>query len=270
MGRLMLGVLLLSLAACSTSSPAPSGGEPSPPATGIAPAISSPAASQLASPATVACPNPDGGPANRCLGPLAAGTYTTSVFQPALTCSVPAAWGNDEDLPGQVLLLPPGAMLGDPDTDYIGVYRPVGAPLDDCSSERDPAVVSTAAAYLDWLREQPALEVSPPTPVQAGPLTGAMVDVELSPDATNTCSDPDQGIDRFVEVMIGLSPADFSASVTPMGGMRLSLFDVDDRLLAVMATHEHDVGGGEQAFLAAAQDVIDTFSFRTDATSASS
>jgi hypothetical protein len=270
MRRLVLGVVVLSLAACSSSGPSPSGGKPSPTATGIAPAISSPAASQSASPTTVACPNPDGGPANKCLGALAAGTYATSAFQPGLRYSVPAGWGNYEDLPGQVLLLPPGAMLGDQDSDYIGVYRPVGAPLKDCSSERDPAVVSTATAYLDWLRQHPALEVSPPTPVHVGPLTGAMVEVELSPDATNTCSDPDQGIDRFVEVMIGLSPADFSASVTPMGGVRLYLFDVDDRLLAVIATHAHDAGGGEQTFMAAAQDVIDTFSFGTDATSASS
>jgi hypothetical protein len=263
--RLASCALVLSLAACSSSSaatPAASG-----PAADLA--TMAPIPSPTASPHRLACPNPDGGPANRCLGPLAAGTYTTSAFQPSLTYTVPAGWGNYEDLPGQVLLLPPGAVLGDLDTDYIGVYRPVGAPLADCSGERDPAVISTAAAYLDWLQQHPGLDVSPPTPIRVGSSTGTMVDVQLSPDATDTCSDPEQGIDRFVEVMIGLPPADFSAAVTPTGGLRLDLFDVHDRLLAVMAPHAHDASGGEQAFLGAAQDVIDTFGFTTDGTPSS-
>jgi hypothetical protein len=64
------------------------------------------------------------------LGALSAGTYSSSVFQPAITYRVPAGWGNFEDLPGNLLLIPPGGKLSgvDPGTsDYVGVYPRIEA-----------------------------------------------------------------------------------------------------------------------------------------------
>jgi hypothetical protein len=78
------------------------------PAASTAPAAStSPSAAAASSPAATgtpepSCPNPEG---QACLGPLAAGTYTTRMFDPAITYPVPAGWRNYEDTPGNFLLV---------------------------------------------------------------------------------------------------------------------------------------------------------------------
>ena len=106
-------------------------------ATGAAsPASAIGSASQAVSPGPSVrpeCPNPNGG---ECLGPLAAGAYTTTAFQPRLKYTVPSGWDNEEDLPGNFLLLPPGATLAGVDagtSDYLGVYTQV-APDPNCAT----------------------------------------------------------------------------------------------------------------------------------------
>jgi hypothetical protein len=91
------------------------GGSPLASTSSSAPALPSAAVSS-ATPA--GCPNPDGG---QCLGPIAAGTYSTVVFGPTITYTVPAGWANYEDLPGNFLLIPPGG-------DFAGI-GPDGLPL---------------------------------------------------------------------------------------------------------------------------------------------
>ena len=265
----VLVALLMSigLTACSA------GASPDPSVTASAP-TGKPAASSAsaapsdgratASPAVARCPNPDGGRSNRCLGMLKAGTYSTEAFQPHLRYTVPAGWGNFEDLPGQVLLLPPGATLEgvNPGTsDTVGIYTSIAAPLKDCSSIPDPAVGATVRAYVGWLQTHPGLDVSRPSVVHVGALTGTKIDVALRPDATGTCSDPAMNVDRFAEVAIGQSPSDLSASVLPHGHMLLDLFDVHHRVLAIIVGDAQDRGSDDKGFNAAAQSVIDSFKF---------
>ncbi len=249
---------LLVLAACGAGSGSP---QPSstaePPSASLSPSVA-------ASPTASRCPDAPIGSANKCLGPLEAGTYTTQVFEPMLTYAVPGGWANIEDLPGQVVLLPPGATHAgvDPGTsDYLGIYTSIAAPLKDCSSQPDPGVGPGVAGYLTWIASHPALDASDPQPVTVSGLTGSLVDVALGADATDVCSDPGAGIDRFVEVAIGLPPSEFSAGAFAGITYRLELFDVNERILAILVSDTTDGGSNEADWNAAAQGVIDTFSF---------
>lgn len=260
LARRGLIVLMLALmTACSATPQASSTGQPPTPS----PSPSA-TASPIPPPSAPHCPDAPIGSPNLCLGPVVAGTYTTRAFQPALTYTVPGGWANYEDLPGQALLLPPGATHAgvDPGTsDYLGIYTSVAAPLKDCSSQPDPAVAPGVAGYLSWLTSHPALDVSVPQPITVSGLTGSVVDIGLRADATKVCSDPEMGLDRFVEVAIGLRPSEFSASALPGLSLRLELFDVNDRIVAIIVSDTRAGGSDEADWKAAAQRVIDTFSF---------
>ena len=123
------------------------------------------------------CP-PHGG---ECLGPLAAGTYTTTQFSPAISYSVPEGWTNGEDLPGNFLL----QLDGDPR--YLGVYRNAAAPAPDCQERPDGGVGQTVEALAAWLTAHPGLEVTEPQPVSVGGLDGVWLDISLASSWTATC-----------------------------------------------------------------------------------
>ena len=77
------------------------------PSASVAVSTSSTLATESASPPPE-CPNPEG---QACLGELAPGTYTTVVFTPTLTYTVPSGWSNFEDTPGNFLLVPTRGSL---------------------------------------------------------------------------------------------------------------------------------------------------------------
>ncbi len=118
-----------------------------------------------------ACPNPHGG---TCLGPLPAGTFTTTTFSPAITYTVPTGWTNGEDLPGNFLLQLAG------DARYVGIYRDANAPY-KCEEHPDPDVGQSVADYTRWLRRHPLLHVTKPRPVTVGGLHGVVMDISKAP-----------------------------------------------------------------------------------------
>ena len=90
-------------------------------------------------------------------------TYTTEIFTPPLTYSVPDdGWFNYEDQPGNFLLVPPGNTLDGVNagtSDVIGVYTSVVASRcsgvsGSCDTERVPGVPATPAAITSWIRRQ--------------------------------------------------------------------------------------------------------------------
>jgi hypothetical protein len=249
-----------------TSSPSSIAPQPTPAVTRIPP-------TQAASPSPTSteaaphCPNPEGGIYNKCLGPLTAGAHTTTAFELQLTYVVPEGWGNYEDFEGQVLLLPPGATVEgvNPGTsDGIGIAASVAAPLGDCTTQRDFKVGTTVESYVHWLRTDPRFVAKRPKPVTVDGMDGTMIDVALAPDAKPTCSDPELGIDRFAEVMMGLPPSHFSASVTGVGFQRFYLFDFDHRLMAFLVGDNPAGGSDYEDFLSVADAVIASFKFGVD------
>ncbi len=79
--------------------------------------------------------------------------YTTTMFEPTLTYSVPEGWSNMEDLPGNFLLLPPGSTLEGVNagtSDYLGVYTSV-VPPGHCNGEPSTTVPNTFDGLVEFL-----------------------------------------------------------------------------------------------------------------------
>ncbi len=142
------------------------------------------------SPSTV-CPNPNDG--GSCLGPLVAGTYRTTVFETPFTFTVPEGWANYEDLPGTVLLVPPGGSLEGVDigtSDNLGVAQGVAVAADDCSDAPQGGVGTSAEEIVAALAARDGLLVSDPVAVEVGGLSGLMVDIAYDPKTGGLCSEP--------------------------------------------------------------------------------
>jgi hypothetical protein len=108
--------------------------------------------------------------------PLAAGTYTSTGFQPPVTYTVPAGWTNPEDRASYFLLQPAG-------TDITGIHfvrDAVAASQDQtCPATPEPGVGTTASELVAWIGERPGLTVSDPSPVTTGGLRGFVIDVGI-------------------------------------------------------------------------------------------
>jgi hypothetical protein len=139
-------------------------------------AASSSARPATPEPSTTRCPNPEG---QACLGHLAAGTYTTGVFHPAITYRVPAGWANYEDNPGNFPLVPPGGNLPGVNagtSDFIGIYTSVGPPK-GCEDGVAPGVLPTPAGYRKWAAHKPGFRDPRFRPVSVGGLSGIVADL---------------------------------------------------------------------------------------------
>ena len=214
---------MLAMAACTSGSSGPTASI----------AASTPPESQAESPSPVQCPWPDGG---SCLGPLAAGTYTTSAFQPTLTYRLPAGWGNFEDLPGNFLLIPPGGHVAgvDPGTsDYVGVYTSVAAETPRCAAAPDAG--SSPAQLARYFASDRELETMTPEPVVVGGLRGFVLDLQLAKDAHT----------KLVCLIVGVPPSGLEHGVGPGLAMRLYLLANHDPIVGgTVAIEIDDVSGG--------------------------
>ena len=175
------------------------------------------------------CPNPrDGG---SCLGPLAAGTYRTTVFETPFTFTVPEGWANYEDLPGNVLLVPPGSdILGvDANTsDFVGVYQGVAVEDSICQPRPEAGVGTSAEAMAAALASRPGIIVSDPVPVEVGGLSGLVIDIVTDSSSDAGCHLPDFPF-PIVPLFIGMGPASLEHSQWGDGfTTRLYLLDRGD------------------------------------------
>jgi hypothetical protein len=207
----LLAVLVLSACAAGVST--------TPPATESANAPTGQPTPSASASRRPFCPNGYGG---SCLGPLAAGTYSTRSFQPRLTYSVPAGWDNEEDLAGNFLLLPPGAKLDGVDagtSDYVGVYTQI-TPDPACPT---PSQLATdiPQEMAECIASRSDLVTTAPQPVQLGGLSGFALDVTSAP-----------GIDG-TSLMVGQPPSEFEHGLGPGLTIRLYLLGFRSGTLAV-------------------------------------
>ncbi|HEY8057395.1 MAG TPA: hypothetical protein VID94_01520 [Acidimicrobiales bacterium] len=209
----------------------------------------------------VDCPNPEGGSINTCLGDLDAGAHETTTLAPTLAYLVPDGWSNQEDLPGNFLLLPPGSTLEgvNPETsDFLGVYSSVGAPL-GCAEQADPAVASTPQAMVDWLGTQAAIEVSAPTPVTIGGLSGLQVDLAFDDARAEAGCTDDLG--SYALAIVGTGRSSLAHGVSPGYALRLAFLTNGDAVMAVELADAPDGGSDYEDFWGTAADVVDSFRF---------
>jgi hypothetical protein len=170
-----------------------------------------------------------------CLGELSAGTYSTTSFAPSITYTVPDdGWSNWEDREGIFMLLAPGESFAgvEPDTsEWIGVFRNVGAAAAGCDEEVERGVVS-AHALTRWFARQPGLVVTKPQPTSIGGLDGSMIDLSLAPDWTGTCPFG-PGI-PLVPLILGTGPSEgLGLVVEASWTTRLYLLDFEDDNIAI-------------------------------------
>jgi hypothetical protein len=126
------------------------------------------------------------GPASGSPAPsaLPAGTYTSRVFAPATTFTVPDGWVLAADDPTYLGLHPVA-------TDVIGLHLfrdPVAEAQDKaCPASAEPGIGKDSLALLAWMRSLKGLVVSTPSLVTIGGLSGSSVDIGIAADWTQSC-----------------------------------------------------------------------------------
>ena len=214
-----------------------------------------PSSSFVASTAAAVCPNPHGG---RCLGQLAAGTYSTSVFQAPLTYTVPDDWANYEDLPGNFLLMPPDTSVDEGDAgtaDYIGVYDGIAAAA-ACEERPEQGLDRTPQAIATFLAGNKGIAATGPTPVTIGGLDGVVVDLRLADGFTSDCPFFEAAVPMIIGD--GYSQASLHHVVGGDNDTRLYLLDgPNDRTVAI-EVNDWKAGGSSMDELDA---VVQDFSF---------
>jgi hypothetical protein len=253
MRTLLTIAAVLTLAACAS----PAAPTPMPEAPSADP-TPSPAVSSAA---TSGCSVGSG----TCLGPLTAGTYTTTTFETPLRYYVSDGWANYEDLPGNFLLVPPGADLAGVDAgtaDYIGVYDGVAAASADCVEAPQDDVDTTPEAIAAWLTGLEGIDSSTPEPAVIGFLEGVVLDLRLTDGYSEGCPYPGYEGVAMVPMIIGdgTSPAGLHHVV--IGDSTTRLYLLGGRMNRTIAIEITDLPGG--ADMDALDAVAHTFRFEHD------
>jgi hypothetical protein len=159
---------------------------------------------------------------------------------------VPAGWDNEEDLPGNFLLLPPGMKLDGVDagtSDYIGVYTQV-APDPGCATPSgQPGGAPHAMAACIAGRHD--LVATKPQSVEIGGLSGYVLDVRLPRGGDGT------------SLIVGLPPSGLEHGLIPGLTIRLYLLGFRGDALAV------EIDDVDRVDLAAYSRVVEQFRFVT-------
>jgi hypothetical protein len=130
-----------------------------------------------------------------CLGVLTAGTYTSHVFRPTLTYTVPAGgWTNYSDERGVYTLAPPRVSLNEENNavNVVLLWRKVQAPEMNCATIAIPnaRVPDTVPGIVKWLTHQKRLVTSQPLRVTIGGLKGYTLTVRIARGEDMRCGVP--------------------------------------------------------------------------------
>jgi hypothetical protein len=139
-----------------------------------------------------ACTPGTGGPtASPAPTGLAPGTYTTAVFQPAITFTVPAGWELVGDRLSAAGGAPVYAALRPAGSDVVGIHffrDPAAASQEPaCPETAEPSVGGTSSELATWIRGRPGLLVSEPKIAALGGLRGVELDLGIVAGWTASC-----------------------------------------------------------------------------------
>jgi hypothetical protein len=115
---------------------------------------------------------------------LPAGSHTSTVFQPAVTFTVPDGWVLATDSAGYLQLRPAGQdLLG------IHLFRGVSAASQDlaCPTDPQPGVGTSSIELVAWIRGLDGLTVSSPAMVTVGGRRGSSIDIGIVSGWTRSC-----------------------------------------------------------------------------------
>ncbi len=163
-------------------------------------------------------------------------------MRPTVTYTVPAGWGNFEDYPGGLLLLPPGSDLDGIDAgtaDYVSVSARVAAMNANCNGTPAVRVGRSATEIATALHRRGGLTTTVPTPIELGGLRGIAIELRLAKGWRHAaCSE--EGIPD-VALLVGLPPSNFSNAVTGRTAIEIYLLDGPNGTISIEAD---DVSGG--------------------------
>jgi hypothetical protein len=172
----------------------------------------------------------DGPPPRVCFGPLEEGTYTSQLFEPAVTFTVPPGWNNPYDTRDSFDLWTPGWSDGWDDPDDPGVYlfdhpglslfRDV-RPREGCSARVYATVGTSAIEVATRVAAHPGIAAGAPSPVEIGGLSGYQLDVSIA-ETWRSC--PIDGAQATVPLFDQLSLIKHPGYAT----MRLIVLDLPD------------------------------------------
>lgn len=161
--------------------------------------------------------SPQASPAVPALPP---GTYTSKVFKPQVTFTVPAGWALLTDSATYFQLTPAGS-------DVVGIHLfrdPLAASQDPaCPDTPEPGVGRTALELSAWIRERPGLTVSAPKIVTVGGLRGTELELAIADGWTASC--PFANGLPTVPLFVG-SDGEYRWVVVGSERLRLDLLDV--------------------------------------------
>ncbi len=193
-------------------------------------------------------------PATPAPSALPAGTYTSQVFKPAVTFTLPAGWANPADQVDYFNLQPVAS-------DVIGIHffrDPQAASQDaSCPTTPQPGVGTLSTDLVRWIRGLPGLAVSSPKIVTVGGLRGTEIDVRIADGWTASC--PFAGGLPTVPLFVG-STGSLRWVIAGTERLRLDLLDVPGGGTVVV---DQDAFEGSQmdVLLAAAAPIISSLSF---------
>jgi hypothetical protein len=123
-------------------------------------------------------------PSGPVASPLAAGTYTSTAFQPAVTFTVPAGWEKASDSGTYLQLRPVGSEVAG-----IHLFRDALAASQDasCPTTAQPGVGTMSTELVAWIRGLKGLVVSSPAMVTVGGLRGVSLDIGIANGWTQSC-----------------------------------------------------------------------------------
>jgi hypothetical protein len=187
---------------------------------------------------------------------LAAGTYTSSAFKPAVTYTVPAGWRIVSDSSTYFALQPvTSEVIG------IHLFRdPLAASQDAaCPTTAEPGVGTLSLELASWIRGLPGIIASSPRIATVGGLRGVELDLALNTGWTASCPFAD-GVPT-VPLFVG-EDGGLRWVVAGSERLRVALLDVPGGGTVVVDIDAFD-GTLMEGLVAAAAPIVQSLSFAT-------
>lgn len=193
-----------------------------------------------------ASPTPAPGPT---LVPLPAGPYTSQVFKPATTVTLPGGWAVPEDTTTYLQLQPLAFSQGG-----IHFFRDPKAASQDASCPRTaaPGVATSALGLSNWIRARPGLVVTDPRPSTVAGLPAVEIEIRIINGWTISC--PIAGGLPTVPLLVGAT-GEYTWIVAGSERLRLDLIDLPGGGLLVVDIDDFQ-GDSYANLLAAATPIL--------------
>ena len=115
---------------------------------------------------------------------LSAGQHTSTVFQPAVTFTVPDGWTNPVDDASYFQLVP--SLDSNNGIHLFHNWQALSQAV-DCPYSPEPGVGAGALSLVTWIRSLKGLSVTHPVMASIGGLPATSIDISIAPNWTQSC-----------------------------------------------------------------------------------